>query len=45
MERRAACVMFIMQWRGAPVELGGREKIDLSAQDQVWVKELNKEKE
>lgn len=37
MERRAACVMFIMQWRGAEVESGGREKIDLAAQDQVRV--------
>ena len=27
--------MFIMQWRGAPVESGGREKIDLAAQDSV----------
>ncbi|KAK6633139.1 hypothetical protein RUM43_012883 [Polyplax serrata] len=34
MERRAACVTFIMQWRGPPVESGGREKIDVAAQDQ-----------
>lgn len=37
MERRAACVTFIMQWRGPPVESGGREKIDVAAQDQVMV--------
>lgn len=37
MERRAACVTFIMQWRGAPLESGGREKIDISAQDQVGI--------
>lgn len=34
MDRRAACVAFILQWRGAALEAGGREKIDLGAQDQ-----------
>jgi len=34
-ERRAACVALILQWRGVPLNSGGRERIDLQAQDQV----------
>ncbi|XP_063237548.1 uncharacterized protein LOC134539440 [Bacillus rossius redtenbacheri] len=33
-ERRAACVTLLLQWRGVPLNSGGREKIDLQAQDQ-----------
>lgn len=33
-ERRAVCVSLILQWRGADLNNGGRERIDLQAQDQ-----------
>ncbi|XP_069676141.1 uncharacterized protein [Periplaneta americana] len=33
-ERRAACVALLLQWRGVPLNSGGRERVDLQAQDQ-----------
>lgn len=33
-ERRAACISLILQWRGADLNNGSRERIDLQAQDQ-----------
>ncbi|KAI4467592.1 rbr family ring finger and ibr domain-containing [Holotrichia oblita] len=32
-ERRAACVQLLLYWKGVPLATGGREKVDLSAQD------------
>ncbi|CAH0550556.1 unnamed protein product [Brassicogethes aeneus] len=32
-ERRAACVQFLLYWRGAALNNGEREKVDLAAQD------------
>ncbi|XP_025831611.1 ankyrin repeat and IBR domain-containing protein 1-like isoform X3 [Agrilus planipennis] len=32
-ERRAACVQLLLYWKGVPLKEGGREKVDLSAQD------------
>lgn len=32
-ERRAACVQLILYWKGVPLASGGREKVDLIAQD------------
>jgi hypothetical protein len=37
-ERRAACVALLLQWRGVPLNSGGRERVDLQAQDQVCPK-------
>lgn len=34
-ERRAACVQLLLYWKGVPLATGGREKIDLTAQDKV----------
>lgn len=34
-ERRAACVMLLLQWRGVPLSNGDKEKISLTAVDQV----------
>ncbi|KAL1501925.1 hypothetical protein ABEB36_007156 [Hypothenemus hampei] len=34
-ERRAACVQLLLHWRGALLQNGGREKIDLTAQDKT----------
>ncbi|XP_030759778.1 ankyrin repeat and IBR domain-containing protein 1-like [Sitophilus oryzae] len=34
-DRRAACVQLLIHWRGSKLSDGNREKIDLSAQDQV----------
>lgn len=34
-ERRAACVQLLLYWKGVPLTTGGREKIDLGAQDKV----------
>ncbi|ENN79423.1 hypothetical protein YQE_04067, partial [Dendroctonus ponderosae] len=32
-DRRAICVQFLLHWRGAILPSGGREKVDLAAQD------------
>ncbi|XP_022915198.1 ankyrin repeat and IBR domain-containing protein 1-like isoform X2 [Onthophagus taurus] len=32
-ERRAACVQLLLYWKGVPLATGGREKVDLHAQD------------
>ncbi|KAJ8942883.1 hypothetical protein NQ314_009900 [Rhamnusium bicolor] len=32
-ERRAACVQLLLYWKGVSLNNGGREKVDLSAQD------------
>jgi hypothetical protein len=34
-ERRAACVTLLLQWRGVPLSNGDKEKISLTAIDQV----------
>lgn len=34
-ERRAACVTLLLQWRGVQLNTGDREKVDLTAQDNV----------
>jgi ankyrin repeat and IBR domain-containing protein 1 len=34
-ERRAACVMLLLQWRGVSLSNGDKEKISLTAIDQV----------
>lgn len=34
-ERRAACVQLLLFWKGALLNNGGREKVDLGAQDKV----------
>jgi hypothetical protein len=34
-ERRAACVMLLLQWRGVSLSNGDKEKISLTAVDQV----------
>lgn len=34
-ERKAACVQLLLYWKGVPLTSGGREKIDLGAQDKV----------
>lgn len=36
-ERRAACVQLLLYWKGVSLNNGGREKVDLSAQDKVRV--------
>lgn len=39
-ERRSACVQLLLHWRGAVLPTGGREKVDLTAQDKVtqsWI--------
>ncbi|KAH1006546.1 hypothetical protein HUJ05_007271 [Dendroctonus ponderosae] len=36
-DRRAICVQFLLHWRGAILPSGGREKVDLAAQDDVRV--------
>lgn len=34
-ERRAACVQLLLYWKGVSLNNGGREKVDLAAQDKV----------
>ncbi|XP_050293473.1 ankyrin repeat and IBR domain-containing protein 1-like [Anthonomus grandis grandis] len=34
-ERRAACVQLLLHWRGATIQGGERERVDLGAQDKV----------
>lgn len=34
-ERRAACVQLLLYWKGVPLATGGREKVELGAQDKV----------
>lgn len=34
-ERKAACVQLLLYWKGVHLKEGGREKIDLNAQDIV----------
>ncbi|KAH1000894.1 hypothetical protein HUJ04_013165 [Dendroctonus ponderosae] len=34
-DRRAICVQFLLHWRGAILPSGGREKVDLAAQDDL----------
>lgn len=34
-ERRAACVQLLLCWKGVYLKEGGREKVDLAAEDKV----------
>lgn len=34
-ERRAACVQLLLYWKGSPLNNGGRERVNLAAQDKV----------
>lgn len=36
-ERRAACVQLLLYWKGVPLATGGREKVDIGAQDKVKI--------
>lgn len=40
-ERRAACVQLLLHWRGAALHTGGREKVDLAAQDKVGYSQIS----
>lgn len=34
-ERRATCVTLLLQWKGVALNTGGRERVEINAQDHV----------